>query len=136
MQRGHKIHSSHVNCNYQWPLTPCVCEFDILVSVTKSNVRLKAIYPLIVILLVAQQKSVQDSMQDAISHSIHFGSVQPNTQNHHSLYGMSIIEMIQTRGNDQESQLHISVPETVAQEVKLTEEIGTPCSIGKGDISV
>ncbi len=54
------------------------------------------------------------------------GSVQPNTQHHHSTYGMSIIETIRTqmqRGNDQESQ-----PGFVVQG---NEESGVTSEIGK-----
>ena len=71
-----------------------------------------------VILIVEHQKSVEHSMQDAVSHSIHFGSAQPNTQTQHSTYGMSIIETIRTHmqsGNDEESQLQTSVSEAVVQ---------------------
>ena len=57
-------------------------------------------------------------MQDGVSHSICFGSAQPNTQDHHSTYRISIIETIRTQlqqGHDQESQLHVREPEFVIQ---------------------
>ena len=47
-------------------------------------------------------------MQDAASHSIRFGSAQPNTQDHHSTYGISIIETIRNQmqqGHDQGCQV-------------------------------
>ena len=75
-------------------------------------------------------------MQDAVSHSIHFGSVQPNTQHHHSTYGISIIETIRMQiqgGNDQESQLHVREPEFVIQE---NEESGVIAGIGKEKVWV
>ena len=76
------------------------------------------------------QKSVEHSMQDAVSHSIRFGSVQPNTQHHHST---SITETIRTQilqsGHDQESQLHVSEPEFV-----IEEEIGATSGIGNKKI--
>ena len=56
------------------------------------------------------QKSVQLSVQDDGSLSIHFQSIQPNTQNYASTHDISIIEAIRTHTtqglNDQESQLH------------------------------
>ena len=64
-------------------------------------------YPLIIILIVEHQKSVEHSMQDAVSHSIHFGSVQPNTQHYHSTYGIETIRTQMQGSNDQESQLHV-----------------------------
>ena len=67
-------------------------------------------------------------MQDAVSHSIQFGSVQPTTQHHHTT-GISIIETIRMQmqgGNDQESQLHTSEPEFIVEE-----EIGATSGIGK-----
>ncbi len=76
------------------------------------------------------QKSVEHSIQDAVSHSIHFDSAQPNTQHHHSTYGISIIETIRTQmqgGHDQESQLHTSEPEFVVQG---NEESGVTSGIG------
>ena len=92
-------------------------------------------YPLIIILIVEHQKSVEHSMQDAVSHSIHFGSVQPSTQRHHSTYGMSIIEIIKTQilqsGHDQESQSHVSEPESVVQENKQNEQNGVNSGKGK-----
>ena len=70
-------------------------------------------------------------MQDAVSHSICFGSAQPNTRHHHSTYGISIIETIRTQmqqGHDQGSQLHVTEPEFVIQG---NEESGVTSGIGK-----
>ncbi len=85
------------------------------------------------------QKSVEHSMQDAVSHSICFGSAQPNTQDHHSTYGISIIETIRTQilqsGNDQESQLHVREPEFVIQGNEQNES-GVTYGMGKEKICV
>ena len=63
-----------------------------------------------VIILVEYQKfNYKSPVQDVMSHSMRFGSVQPNTGHLPSTYGLSIIETIRTRmtlgPNDQESQL-------------------------------
>ena len=74
-------------------------------------------------------------MQDAVSHSIHFGSVQPNTQHHHLIYGISIIETIRSQisqgGHDQESHLHVSEPEFMVQRNEQSEENGVTAGIGE-----
>ena len=82
------------------------------------------------------QKSVEDSMQDGVSHSICFGSAQPNTQDHHSTYGISIIETIRThmqQGHDQESQLHVREPEFAIQGTEQNES-GVTSGMGKEKI--
>ena len=90
-----------------------------------------------VILIVEHQKSAENTIQDAVSHSIHFGSVQPNPQHYQSTYGISIIETIRsqiTQGFiDPESQMHISEVEP-AVGGKHDEVIGTP-GIEKENIS-
>ena len=91
-------------------------------------------YPLIIVLIVEHQKSVEHSMQDGVSHSIHFGSARPNTQHHHLTYGISIIETIRTQilqsGHDQESQLHVREPEFVTQENEQNES-GVTSGLGQ-----
>ena len=89
------------------------------------------------ILIVENQKSASaHSMQDVISHSIHFGSVQPNAQNQHSTYGVSIIETIRTQilqpGNNEESQLHTNEPGFMVQ----NGNIGASSGSGKEAVSV
>ena len=93
-------------------------------------------YPLIIVLIVEHQKSVEHSMQDGVSHSIRFGSAQPNTQHHHSTYGISIIETIRTQmqqGHDQESQLHVRESEIVIQGNEQNES-GVTSGMGKEKI--
>lgn len=92
-----------------------------------------------VILIVEHQKLVEHSTQDGVSHPIQFEAVQSNTQSHHSIYKMSIIEAIRIHmqsGNDEESQLYTSLytSEAVMQEGKQDEEIGVPGGVGEGTV--